>query len=246
MRDNLIKDFQRKLKCIFIHVPKAAGTSIEQTIFQANKWLSGHIKARDYLKNNPDEFNNFFSFGFTRNPHDRFVSAFFYLKKGGGTIDDNLWAKKYIEKYNSFEEFVLALNDERNKYIIINWIHFLPQYYFLCNKNKKILVNFVGKTENIQEDFQKVCLHLNIKRDIKVTNSSKHAHYLSYYNKTTYQIVYKIYKNDFKIFNYRSEEDLIVNKDFSILFKIKLYIERINSILKYYICHPKKIFKRFT
>lgn len=79
----MFKDFHDKYKCIFIHVPKVAGSSIERVIYQTDKWLVGHVKASDYMKFDKDKFDSYFSFGFVRNPYDRVVSAYHYLKKGG-------------------------------------------------------------------------------------------------------------------------------------------------------------------
>ncbi|EGK8097832.1 sulfotransferase family protein [Campylobacter lari] len=231
------KRFSKKYNCIFIHVPKAAGTSIEKAIYETDKWLSGHTKAKDY---NQVEFQKIFSFGFVRNPHDRLVSAFFYLKKGGGNKEDSQWAQKHLNQYNSFEQFVLALNEVKIRNEIFKWIHFAPQYHFLCDKNGDILVNFIGKTENIHNDFQTVLTRLNIKRTLTTSNSSNHCHYLSYYNKTTYQIIYKLYQYDFELFNYKSEKEKI-KKDFSFFFKFKLISKKIFSDLKFYIRYPKKI-----
>ncbi|EAI0653403.1 alpha-2,3-sialyltransferase, partial [Campylobacter coli] len=152
----MFKNFHDKYKCIFIHVPKVAGSSIERVIYQTDKWLVGHVKASDYMKFDKDKFDSYFSFGFVRNPYDRVVSAYHYLKKGGGNKNDEKWASKNIYKYNSFEEFVLALEDLEIQNKILNWMHFTPQYKFLCESEKNILVNFVGKFENLEEDFKKI------------------------------------------------------------------------------------------
>ncbi|MCV3473345.1 sulfotransferase family protein [Campylobacter sp. CNRCH_2016_3089] len=245
MDNNLIKDFQRKQKCIFIHIPKTAGTSIEKAIFQTDKWLSGHIKAQDYIQSDPKEFKNIFSFGFVRNPHDRLVSAFFYLKKGGGNIEDLQWSQEHMRKYSSFEQFVLDLENIKIRNKIFNWIHFIPQYCFLCDNQKNILVDFIGKVENIHNDFQFVLSKLNIKRTLTISNPSSHRHYLSYYNKTTYKIVYKLYHYDYKLFNYNSEEEKI-KEDFSFFFKVQLFLKKICHNLKFYFHHPKKIFQDRT
>ena len=84
----MFKDFHDKYKCIFIHVPKVAGTSIERSIFETNKWLIGHVKASDYIRIDKNKFESYFSFGFVRNPYDRVVSAYHYLKNGGGNEND--------------------------------------------------------------------------------------------------------------------------------------------------------------
>ncbi|MBF7049372.1 sulfotransferase family 2 domain-containing protein, partial [Campylobacter volucris] len=132
----MFRDFHDKYKCIFIHVPKVAGTSIERVIFQTNTWLVGHVKAIDYINLDKDRFNSYFSFGFVRNPYDRVVSAYYYLKNSGGNTYDEKWAKENIYKYNSFEEFVLNFQNDNEQIKILNWQHFTPQYKYLCDDNK--------------------------------------------------------------------------------------------------------------
>ncbi|EAK0950362.1 sulfotransferase family protein [Campylobacter lari] len=205
----MFKNFHDKYKCIFIHVPKVAGSSIERVVYQTDRWLVGHVKASDYVKLDKNKFESYFSFGFVRNPYDRMVSAYHYLRSGGGNLTDETWAKENIYKYNSFEEFVLNLqnNDERIK--ILSWIHFVPQYKFLCNDNKNILVDFVGRFEKIDEDFKVILNILNRKDSLVHANKSNHCDYKDYYNYETYKIIREIYKNDFEIFDYDLEDKKI-------------------------------------
>ncbi|MCW1327289.1 sulfotransferase family protein [Campylobacter jejuni] len=205
----MFRDFHDKYKCIFIHVPKVAGTSIERVIFQTNTWLVGHVKAIDYINLDKDRFNSYFSFGFVRNPYDRVVSAYYYLKNSGGNTYDEKWAKENIYKYNSFEEFVLNFQNDNEQIKILNWQHFTPQYKYLCDDNKNILVNFIGKFENINDDFNEILSILNIKRTLVHTNKSKHLDYKNYYNNKTYAIIREIYKDDFEIFDYDMEDKSI-------------------------------------
>ncbi|HEB7613269.1 TPA: sulfotransferase family 2 domain-containing protein [Campylobacter coli] len=202
----MFKDFHDKYKCIFIHVPKVAGSSIERVIYQTDKWLVGHVKASDYMNFDKDKFDSYFAFGFVRNPYDRIVSAYHYLKKGGGNKNDETWASKNIYKYSSFEEFVLALEDLEIQNKILNWMHFTPQYKFLCDSEKNILVNFVGKFENLEEDFKKILKILSRKDKLIHINKSLHANYKKYYNDAMYKIIRDIYRDDFEIFDYDLED----------------------------------------
>ncbi len=202
----MFKDFHDKYKCIFIHVPKVAGSSIERVIYQTDKWLVGHRKANDYMMFNKERFESYFSFGFVRNPYDRVVSAYHYLRNGGGTLGDEKWAKENIYKYNSFKEFVLDLKNVEIQNKILNWIHFIPQYKFLCDNEKNILVNFLGKFENLEEDFQKILKILSRKDELVHINKSNHIDYKNYYNGAMYKIVREIYRDDFEIFDYDLED----------------------------------------
>ncbi|EJJ9802185.1 sulfotransferase family 2 domain-containing protein [Campylobacter coli] len=207
----MFKDFHDKYKCIFIHVPKVAGSSIERVIYQTDKWLVGHVKASDYTKFDKDKFDSYFSFGFVRNPYDRVVSAYHYLRNGGGTLGDEKWAKKNIYKYNSFKEFVLDLKNIEIQNKILNWMHFIPQYKFLCDNESNILVNFTGKFENLEEDFKKILKILNRKDQLMHINKSNHVDYKNYYNDVMYKIVREIYRDDFEIFDYDLEDKKYFN-----------------------------------
>ncbi|WP_257933238.1 sulfotransferase [Campylobacter lari] len=229
----MFKDFHDKYKCIFIHVPKVAGSSIERVIYQTDRWLVGHVKASDYVKLDRDKFESYFSFGFVRNPYDRMVSAYHYLRRGGGNLVDETWAKENIYKYNSFEEFVLNLqnNDERIK--ILSWMHFVPQYKYLCDNDKNILVNFIGKFEKLDEDFKKILNILKRKDNLVHVNKSQHGDYKDYYNYKTHKIIREIYKNDFEIFDYDLEDKKYFNiSDNAILNILQNKIEYKSDVLE--------------
>ncbi|PZT47643.1 alpha-2,3-sialyltransferase, partial [Helicobacter valdiviensis] len=238
----MFKDFHDKYKCIFIHVPKVAGSSIERAIYQTDRWLVGHVKANDYVKFDREKFESLFSFGFVRNPYDRVVSAYHYLKNGGGTLGDEKWAKENICQYSSFEEFVEDLQDKITRCRVLNWMHFVPQYKFLCNEDKHILVNFIGKFEQIEDDFRKILNILHRRDTLMHVNKSEHLNYKDYYDSKTYKIIRDIYNDDFEIFDYDLEDQKIFgfsDKIFKSKLKNKIehkmqYLEdlKMNSCLK--------------
>ena len=211
------------LKAIFIHIPKAGGTSIESTICDfplfryklINKYCwYGNIKNNDikyeldhstmaYLKNNCKYFNNnYFKFAVVRNPYARLVSEYHYCK---------YQYSRFIKKLDSFKDFVYELRD-KFKYVIQNKekdhlyvSHYLPQYLFTHNYKKIQLVNKIYKLENIKEDWIDICKNLDIDKELLKTekNSSKfNYNYEDYYDKELKDIVYELYKDDFIIFKY--------------------------------------------
>lgn len=175
------------MKALFIHIPKTAGSSIGKL---SNKiTYCGH---RIYRNNSSD-----FSFSFVRNPYDRLVSAFFYLKSGGINNYDKRDSNKYIEDSN-FEDFIInkleaAFNNQQ---------HFKPQNYWIPNG-----VSFIGRFENINEDLNKLCVELGIEYSgkLSVTNTSKHRIFKEYYTDKLADIVYNLYKKDFEIFDYKKD-----------------------------------------
>ncbi|EEP3497393.1 sulfotransferase family protein, partial [Campylobacter coli] len=206
----MFKDFHDKYKCIFIHVPKVAGSSIERVIYQTDKWLVGHVKASDYTKFDKDKFDIYFSFGFVRNPYDRVVSAYHYLKNDSPDPCDIKWGRLHINNL-TFEEFILSLQDEEFKEEILSKNHFSFQYKYLCDKNMNILVNFIGKFEKLDNDFKKILNILRRKDSLVHINKSKHLNYRDYYNSQTYKIIREIYRDDFEIFDYDLEDKKYFN-----------------------------------
>ncbi|ECK7891618.1 alpha-2,3-sialyltransferase [Campylobacter coli] len=206
----MFKDFHDKYKCIFIHVPKVAGSSIERVIYQTDKWLVGHVKASDLRNFDKDKFDSYFSFGFVRNPYDRVVSAYHYLKNDSPDPCDIKWGRLHINNL-TFEEFILSLQDEEFKEEILSKNHFSFQYKYLCDKNMNILVNFIGKFEKLDNDFKKILNILRRKDSLVHINKSKHLNYRDYYNSQTYKIIREIYRDDFEIFDYDLEDKKYFN-----------------------------------
>ncbi len=114
--------------CIFIHVPKTAGSSVAQALFGQN---SRHVPYFEYQRANPGKFRRFFKFAFVRNPWDRLVSTYFFLQAGGLNEQDRIWSEKHLSEYRDFGDFVRGWVSERN---ILSWVHFHPQSYFLLDE----------------------------------------------------------------------------------------------------------------
>lgn len=200
-----------KYKCIFIHVPKAGGTSIEKTSLfddqreRTNQPIGGHSNAMKFKDTFPEEFNSYFKFAFVRNPWDRLVSAFFYLSDFGSNEGDRKIAAKYIGKYNkNFHAFCCDFLKEEN---INNIVHLRPQHTFICDEQDNILVDFVGKLENIEQDFKFVCNKLGCPYTLKHIRASKHNYYTKCYTDETKEIVERVYQKDIELLGYKYNQD---------------------------------------
>ena len=188
---------------IFIHIPKTAGSSVEKVVYES-KGLIGHKTILQYKNADIGKFNAYFSFTFTRNPYDRLVSAYFYLIRGGRNKYDKAWSDDNLKEYGSFENFVLALDTPAICEKIFKWMHFIPQYKFVCDVDNKILVDFVGKLESIDVDFVVVAKKLGVSSLLLPhENPSEHEAYETYYTDPMREVVQKTYKDDFELFNYR-------------------------------------------
>lgn len=156
-----------KNKCIFIHIPKVAGQSIEKFFLNLNNldWDTrhqlllkrnikskkgpprlAHLKSEDYLSHqyiSPYLFKEYFKFTFVRNPWSRAVSFYKY-----GRFNEIMSFKKFVEK------LLPKLIHEKK------WFYG-PQYNFIYIENR-LKVDFVGHFENLNDDFGKVCKKLDI------------------------------------------------------------------------------------
>jgi hypothetical protein len=193
-------------KYIFIHIPKTGGTSLELIIGG-----SGHCSVNEMIKNGKDDFGNKLNLKkeiplitIVRNPFQRLISAFLFLKqlKNSETI---------ITLPETFAEVVLNLADytdssthekrHRN-------VHFLPQLFFIEGAMGAVDVDDYKllRTEQLAEDFEwfKKEFHLPESINLPVSNKTVYPkHWKEYYhNQNMIDLVVEHYKEDFEKLGY--------------------------------------------
>ena len=185
-------------KTIFVHIPKTAGISIIKAIY-GDVSKEGHRSIYFYKKLFDKDFEDFFTFSFIRNPYERLYSSYKFLQNGGMNQHDKSAFQKYLSHYSDFEDFVLnGLNSE----IIFEIIHFIPQSEFICNNDGKIIVDFIGRFENLNEDFKKLSDKINKEIVLEHHNKNNKVNFSKIYTEDMKLKVYNIYKKDFEIFKY--------------------------------------------
>lgn len=195
-----LKEFPECFKetgSIFTHIPKAAGMSIGSSLYD---YEVGHIPIIVYKKILENKFDNYFKFTFARHPLDRFVSAYEFLKQGGMKAykNDLKFKQNVIDKYENIDDFIENWINEKNIY---QYIHFIPQNYFICDEYGNNLMDFVGKLENIANDYQYVCNKLNIKNNLKFINKTNKNNNNGLSDSSKNKIL-AIYKKDFELLDY--------------------------------------------
>ncbi|MGD1871912.1 MAG: sulfotransferase family 2 domain-containing protein [Mastigocoleus sp.] len=95
--------------------------------------------------------------------------------------------------------------DIKYKHLITHSVPFLSD--ITDEDNKEILLDFVGKIENINEDFEFICNQIGISNQgfPHVNKTRKNAYYSTFYNKATRKIVEELYGDDIDRFEYSFE-----------------------------------------
>jgi hypothetical protein len=199
-RGRSLKPFDEQ-KCIFVHITKCAGISICMTLF--GNLGGAHLRIPHYqLIFSQHEFEDYFKFTFVRNPWDRLLSAFLFLKKGGANKLDRQWVEANLGGYPDFHSFVINWVNRKS---VNTWKHFVPQYKFVCEPgNQTPKVDFIGRFECINEDFAEVQKRLGNHSNLQHLNRTEGGKkdYREYYTDETRTIVEDVYQEDIRIFGY--------------------------------------------
>lgn len=186
-------------KSIFIHIPKCGGVAINKIIYGRRRG-GGHTTLEQYTNFfQPSCILNYFKFTIVRNPWDRLVSAYFFLKNGGLGETDQTWFNNELGQFSSFDGFVKGWLNREN---IWKWHHFRPQYHYMLDKRERVHVEFVAFLENFDDDFSYIANRIGIQRTLVRSNASEHLPYTGYYNDETRSIVAEVYAEDIGMLEY--------------------------------------------
>lgn len=193
---------------IFVHLPKTGGCSIEKSLSSEFSLNSPHpLRKKGFHLNYQhatleenidfhDGCSTFFSFCFVRNPWDRIVSFYSHRSQRHGA-----W-KTGSRPPDSFS-FESMVNYLYFKNFPDFFVHCPYTFIRPCSTWTKG-TSFVGRFENLQLDFDKVCATLGVRlRKLPKSNKSSHKEYTSYYNDDLINMVGDMYKQDIEAFNYK-------------------------------------------
>lgn len=149
----------------------------------------GHIKAKELREALPaDVFGSFFKFAFVRNPWDWHVSIYHYVRQSTGHPDHARFSA-----FGSFEDYLRWRIDEEGPEL---------QSEFVLSDSGELLVDFVGRHETLNQDFDTVCRRIGIDCSLPHTNRSVHDDFRRYYTPATRALVAEAYRDDIERFGY--------------------------------------------
>jgi hypothetical protein len=193
-RPNIAIDHNNKY--IYIHVPKTAGSSIRKAL-QTAPWphvsqgtryrIPKHATALQVKEIVGDRnWQSHFTFAFVRNPWDLMVSSYHWWLRKGNRYESTRNMAKLVEQCGSFDSFIKS--ELGSHYVNEFKSPGLKEWY--CDEHNMILLDFIGRFENIADDFQHIgkCLKVKVP-DLPYMNISDRSPYRKYYNDETYQAV---------------------------------------------------------
>ena len=221
--------YNKRLKIVFIHIPKCAGTSIDKSLDMTTRndlCYNGSPTTYPFLnKQYVKYFQNEELKSILRRPPQHFSLR--EVKKILGSFDDYFvfsvvrnpynklvsaylrirseWPK--IPEFESLAKFVdcfLTLKDGEPQLFYAYNGHVLPQWWYLLNEEKNLQdLDAIYRFENLQECYKKI---QEINPGVHLSHSNKgkfdpHS-YDSHYTPELRDKVYNYYRKDFELFGY--------------------------------------------
>ena len=207
-KDSPITQWNYQHETIFIHIPKTEGLSIYE-MFGMDLPHDTHSPVAGYRTADATLFKKAHKFSVIRNPWDRLVSAFHYLKYQSTSPNEKrwsqneFWSERYLSGIDSLPEFMRALRVPKFRRLVLTYRHFIPQHYFLTTVASGLLVDHLVRFEDLEKGLEDVANNIGVRVSMVRRNVSEHAVYQHYYHsEADIQFVGSIYASDIKLFGY--------------------------------------------
>jgi hypothetical protein len=213
-----------RYRFLFVHIAKTGGTSVRAALAPLRwrdpyYWLAfpcsrlshatGHrlgvklprhakaIAAHEVLPR--EVFAGLFKFAFVRNPWDLQVSSFHHIRRERPHL---------LGAHRGFDSFLRHKLDPDRPYQFHIDTSIELQTDYLVDLHGRVIVDFIGHYERIEEDYAEVCRRIGIApRPLPHRRRAvdRERDYRSYYNDETRELVARHFARDVEMLGYRFE-----------------------------------------
>ena len=142
---------------------------------------------------NDSQATEYFKFTFVRNPWDRMVSTYMWFMDDTNPGVSNVFDRK-ASCLDEFVEMFFRYSGSGDVW------HRYSQVSYLWTRYG---VNFVGRFENLQKDFDVVCDKLGIPhQELLHIGKTEHKPYWEYYTDDSREFILDRYKDDIETYSY--------------------------------------------
>jgi len=185
--------------CLFIHVPKCAGSSVCVGMFDG--FSPGHLPLYWYEEQFPELYAACFKFAFVRDPLERAYSAYAFLR-GNRLGSRDRAAQELVSHYRDFDDFVARWLDPEN---VRRQLHFVPQTDFLTDSLGHLAMDFIGYQEHMDRDYRRLCEHLGLTATLPHVNRTAQRVSVpvrEICSVRTRRLVRRVYRRDYEMLGY--------------------------------------------
>lgn len=161
--------FQKSI--IFIHVPRAGGTSVARALFGVDG--VGHYSIRAYRELEPALYRSAESFALLRDPEQRFLSAYKFVRHGGGSVVGLSRAFRHLTRrigtVDDYLDFIQGKPALDLDFVM------RPQSWFVCDRAYRPVVSRLFRLGQDEDKLAAFLAHQGI-RQLPVLNRSCEDH----------------------------------------------------------------------
>ncbi len=207
---------------LFVHIAKTGGTSVRAALrrYRWGGWYNiplglaslasqmtrprhklglkfpRHAKAVAALEMLPtDVYQGLFKFAVVRNPWDLQVSSYHHIQREKPEV---------LAGITSFHDFLKLKFDPEREYDFMLDISAELQHEYLVDLQGKVIVDFIGRYENLQADFAGICQRIGVPEPElpHLRRAQDRQDYRSYYTDELAELVAHHYRRDLDVLDY--------------------------------------------
>ncbi len=195
------KAFMHRHKCIFVHIPKNAGTSVLNVF--GDESGRKHAKWYDFYRASNYFFNRYHKFAIVREPMARLYSSYKYAMAGGNQSAEDLAIEQTLKaKCQCFESFVIEVLD--SDFLMLQLL-FQPQYLYIYDRQLTCRIDTVLNYERLVQDWHLMATKYRYPLNLPWLNASKtKRESLPLLSNEAIAKVHQLYRFDYELLGYKN------------------------------------------